>query len=290
MTRTLLRRLRPAALLLALMVAGCNDSSPTNATVSESVLSNVQIRPLTAQFSDRNVQYRLTATVTNPDGLPGGTAQLRQSTAEARRRSLRLGGPAVAQAPITAANLVGSELGVTLGFNRPPAGTLHLLFLVVDARGLESNAVPLVINIAAPPPTPGSSKATFVQTLGTTFQDPRCTNCHGFNVPNQTGVNHIGRSPTCSNCHSVAGWHAPGASFNLTGLSRSEICTLVKTKQGNNAAAIEDHLKNDLLIQWAIIDGTVLGNLQPGGTAPPGNLGTWNDRVDRWIDDGLKCD
>jgi hypothetical protein len=52
----------------------------------------------------------------------------------------------------------------------------------------------------------------------------------------------------------------------------------------------ENHLKNDLLIQWAINDGTVLGSLQPGGKAPPGNLGPWNHRVERWTDDGLRCD
>jgi hypothetical protein len=124
-----------------------------------------------------------------------------------------------------------------------------------------------VIGISEPPPPPPPS-ATFGDTVGVTFQHARCTNCHGFNVPNTTGKNHANRPKTCSLCHSVPGWHAPGASFNLAGLSAAQICNLIKTKQGNNAAVIENHLKNDLLIRWSITDGTVLGNLQPGGTAP----------------------
>lgn len=291
MRRTMLRRARPLALALGLMVVGCDHdrSSPTQAALSQSVVSNVRVRPLTGQFSDRNVQYRFTATVTNPEGLVGGRAQLKTSTAEARR--LSPAGPVVAQAPITEPNLVGSELRVTLGFDHPPVGNMRLLFLVVDARGRESNAVPVELGITPPPPPPPPPPpATFGETVGATFEHPRCTNCHGFKIPNTTGQHHVARPPNCSLCHTVSGWHAPAASFSFAGLSRAQICSLIKSKLGNNAAAIEDHLKNDSLVQWAINDGTVLGNLQPGGKAPPGNLGTWNQRVEQWTGDGLRCD
>ena len=292
--RDMLFRLAGLAVpLLALMTQGCHSDrhSPTSASPSQSVISDIQIRPLTGQFSDRNVQYRITANVTNPEGLVGGTAELKAGTAEARRKSLREGGAVVAQTPIKGSDLSGNQLHVTLSFNHPPVGVMHLLFLVVDANGLESNAVPLVIGIdePPPPPPPPPPAATFGETLGATFQHPRCTNCHGFNVPNTTGLNHAARPPTCSLCHTVPGWHAPGASFNLAGLSPSQICNLVKTKQGNNPTVIQNHLKTDSLIHWAITDGVVEGKLQPGGTAPPGNASTWNQNIDRWIQDGLNC-
>jgi hypothetical protein len=276
-----------AALVLGLLVAGCSGDdrgTPTGTRLSQSTISNVQIRPLSGQVAGRSVQYQITATVTNPQGLVGGTAQLKPATAQARR-NLAL----EAKTPITQQNVVGDVLRVVLVLVQPPVGTLRFIFSVIDAQGLESNGVLLVIGITAPstPPAP-EGPSTFVQILGATFQHPRCANCHGFEVPNQTGTDHIGRPPTCNTCHSVPGWHAPDASFNLAGLSKTEICQLIKSKQGNNAGAIETHLKDDPLIQWAISDGTV-----PGGsvlkTAPPGNLTAWNRRIDRWIDDGLVC-
>lgn len=305
MRGTSLRRIGPAALVLGLLMAGCSDddhSTPTGTRLSQSEISNVQIRPLSGQVAGRNVQYQITATVTNPQGLVGGTAQLKPATATAQaRRDLAL----EAKTPITQENVVGDVLRVVLVLVRPPVGTLRFIFSVIDAQGLESNGVPLVIGIAAPPPTPPesdgesggkrqdapgrSSPSTFVQLLGATFQHPRCTNCHGFQVPNQTGTDHIGRPPTCTTCHTVPGWHAPNATFNLAGLSKNQICQLIKSKLGNNAAVIETHLKDDPLIQWAISDGTVPSGPPALTKAPPGNLAAWNVRIHRWISDGLVC-
>ena len=303
MRGTSLRRIGPAALVFGLLMAGCSDddhSTPTGTRLSQSEISNVQIRPLSGQVAGRNVQYQITATVTNPQGLVGGTAQLKPATAQARR-DLAL----EAKTPITQENVVGDVLRVVLVLVRPPVGTLRFIFSVIDAQGLESNGVPLVIGIAAPPPTPPasegesggerqdapgrSSPSTFVQVLGATFQHPRCTNCHGFQVPNQTGTDHAGRSTTCTTCHTVPGWHAPNKTFKLAGLSKNQICQLIKSKQGNNAAVIETHLKDDPLIQWAISDGTVPSGPPALTKAPPGNLAAWNLRIDRWIDDGLVC-
>jgi hypothetical protein len=285
------RRLRPAALALGLVLAGCSDDDgPTSASLSQTVVSNVQVRALTAQLAGRNVQYQITATVTHPEGVVGGTAQLKSATAEARKGRAQPGA-VVASTPVGQQNVVGTELRVTMTLVQPPAGTLQLVFSVVDARGLESNGVPLVLGIGSAPSTPPASPsiATFVETLGATFQHPRCTNCHGFQIPNQAGINHIGRPPTCSNCHTVPGWHAPDASFSLAGLSKLQICQLIKSKMNNSGPALEHHLTTDPLVQWAIIDGLEPGNLQLP-KAPPRNLATWNDRVEQWVDDGLKCD
>jgi hypothetical protein len=288
MRGTSLQRIGPAALVLGLLVAGCGDddrSTPTGTRLSRSAISNVQIQALSGQLARRNMQYQITATVTNPQGLVGGTAQLKPATVEARR-----GLALEAKTPIMQQNVVENVLRVVLVLVQPPVGTLQFIFSVIDAQGLESNGVPLVIRILAPPTSPASeSPSTFVQVLGATFQHPRCMNCHGFQVPNQTGTDHIGRPSTCDTCHTVPGWHAPNATFNLAGLSKNQICHLVKSKQGNNAAVIETHLKDDPLIQWAISDGTVPSGPPALEKAPPGNLAAWNQRIDRWIDDGLVC-
>ncbi len=123
-----------------------------------------------------------------------------------------------------------------------------------------------------------------------TFLHPRCTNCHGFMVPNETGVDHAVRPPTCSLCHTVPGWHAPAASFDLAGRTPAQICQMTKTTLGNDPVAIGNHLRDDLLIRWAIDDATVFGTLRPGGKAPPGDLATWTAFVDRWMSGGMRCD
>jgi hypothetical protein len=285
--------IRRAGLALAFALAvGCGDDDrSTGSELSRSVVSNVRVVPLTGQFAKRTIQYRITATVSNPGGVVGGTAQLTSGTAQTRRTTAQTGGPVLAKTAITEQNLVGGQLNVVLTLNGLGVGTHHVLFSVIDARGLESNQVPLTLGIrSVPPPRPPPDEPddTFERTLGATFQHARCTSCHGFEVPNQTGTNHLGRSPVCSNCHSVTGWHAPDASFNLAGLSKTQICNLVKTKQGNNATAIENHLKDDPLIQWAISDAITPDNVQRQ-KAPPGNLGAWNSLIDDWVDDGLKC-
>jgi hypothetical protein len=311
MTLSVLGRTALAGLTLGWVLVGCGDDnhrSPTGPSTSQSVISNLKIRPLTGEFSDRNVQYLITTTVTNPAGVVGGTAQLKTAaTAEVRRRTAALVGQVVSKAPIAAQNVVGDQLRVTLGFNRPPVGVMHLDFSVVDARGLESNAIPLVIGIAEPPPPPPEPPSpppprppspppppkpgpSFAETVGRTFQHPRCVNCHGFKVPNTTGNNHVARPTTCSSCHTVPGWGAPPSSLSLAGKSLSQICNQVKVSRGNNAALIDEHLKHDALILWAISDGTVLGNLRPGGKAPPGDVGAWSSLVTQWTGGGLRCD
>ena len=294
MRRDRIWRIGPAGLALVLAMVACSDSnkSPTAPQTSDSVISNLQIRPLTGQFSNRTVQYRITTTVTNPEGVVGGTAQLKTTAvAERRKQTSVREDQAVVKTAIVAQNVVGDQLSVTLAFDHPSVGIMRLTYSVLDARGLETNGIPLVIGIDEPPPPPPPPLGpSFAETIGPTFLHPRCTNCHGFNVPNVVGIQHIARPPTCSLCHLVPTWGAPAASFDLASKSLSQICDMIKVTKNNSAVVIGDHLKSDPLIQWAIIDGTVEGNLQPGGKAPPKNLGIWNGLVDQWIGGGLRCD
>jgi hypothetical protein len=61
------------------------------------------------------VQYQITATVTNPQGLVGGTAQLKPATAQARRDLAP-----EAKTPITQEDIVGDVLRVVLALVQPP--------------------------------------------------------------------------------------------------------------------------------------------------------------------------
>src|SRR5262245_33551464 len=284
------RRPTLAGLALVGLLVGCGEDhhrSPTGST-SASVISNLKVRPLTAQFSDRNVQYQIITTVTNAEGLVGGTAQLKTvPTAEVRKGEAAVSGQVVSKSPITAQNVAGNELRVTLGFNHPPVGVLPLNFSVVDAGGRESNSIPLVIGIENPPPPPPPPlPPSFAQTVGPSFLHPRCTNCHGFKVPNVIGTNHVARPPTCSLCHTVPGWGAPPSNLSLAGKSLSQICNQVKVSRNNDAALIDEHLKHDPLVLWAISDGTVEGTLQPGGKAPPADVGVWQTRAGQWTGGG----
>ena len=297
MTGGICRRVALPGLAFAWVLAGCgedNHRSPTGPATSPSVISNLRIRPLTAQLSNRNVQYQIITNVTSAEGLVGGTAQLKTAaTAEVRKGEAAVPGQVVSKSPITAQNVVGDELRVSLGFDHPPAGVRRLEFSVVDAGGRESNSIPLTIGIENPPPPPPPPPPlppSFAETVGPSFLHPRCTNCHGFKVPNVTGTNHVARPPTCSLCHTVAGWGAPPSNLSLAGKSLSQICNQVKVSRNNNAALIDEHLKHDLLILWAISDGTVLGNLQPGGKAPPADVGLWQSRAGQWTGGGLRCD
>lgn len=126
--------------------------------------------------------------------------------------------------------------------------------------------------------------------IGPTFLHPRCTNCHGFHVPNQIGLDHAGRPSTCSLCHTILGWHAPDTSFDWAGKTVADVCAIIKQKTGGDPVVLGDHLRHDRLVQWAIDDGAVFGSLSPGGKAPPGNLGIWTDRVNRWVAGGMRCE
>jgi hypothetical protein len=129
--------------------------------------------------------------------------------------------------------------------------------------------------------------------MARTFLHPRCTTCHGFHVPNQNGQNHIddGRAAQpCSNCHSIPGWHAPPAQFDLASKSIDEICAFVTDHVAHDPLLMKHHLTEDPLILWAVGDAVLFGNLRPGGKAPPGDLDIWFDRIDRWAAAGLPCE
>jgi hypothetical protein len=133
--------------------------------------------------------------------------------------------------------------------------------------------------------------------MSPTFGHARCTNCHGMAASNATFTQHKNsynistvadaqNASKCIGCHGqLAGWRAPAMSFNWTGKTTKETCTLVKQKM--SGAALVNHLKADTLIQWAINSGTVPGGTKP--KAPPGNLATWNQRIDQWTAQGQPC-
>jgi hypothetical protein len=173
-----------------------------------------------------------------------------------------------------------------VAFVAADAATSNEITFFVDIKDA-SAAAPPSPPTAPPPPPPAAP--SFADTIGLSFRHPRCTNCHGFQVPNEIGRVHLNRPTTCSGCHPVPGWHAPAASFVLTSKSLRQICEMVKTSRGNDPVKVEEHLKHDLLIQWAITNGIVEGALQPGGVAPPGDLGAWNARIDQWIRGGMSC-
>jgi hypothetical protein len=66
------------------------------------------------------VLYQIITTVINAEGVAGGTAQLQTTgAAEVRKRTAALAGQIVTKSPITARDVVGNQLRVILGFNRP---------------------------------------------------------------------------------------------------------------------------------------------------------------------------
>jgi hypothetical protein len=155
--------------------------------------------------------------------------------------------------------------------------------------------------VAAEPRLPLLRIPTFQGRRGTlwpAFRHQRCYNCHGFHVPNAIGQVHIDEGRIafpCATCHTVPGWNAPPASFDLVSKTLGEICVFMKDWAGNDPAVLDHHFKHDALIRWAVGDA-VLRNvgqepqLRPGGRAPPGDLAIFDERIDAWIAGGMRCE
>ena len=119
-----------------------------------------------------------------------------------------------------------------------------------------------------------------------TFMSAKCQDCHAFDTGNAIAQKHVdlGRSEEgelsrgCAECHSVPGWRAPFRSFSFSGLSAQEMCIASKNKFGGDVQALQNHLLNSELIQWAILRG-----------APPGDLGTWSAWINDWVGNGASC-
>ena len=129
-----------AALVIA---AGCKGGGgggggPAGPSANAPVVSNLQIRGLTAEKAFREVQYAITATVTDPNNdLIGGRAEVkRPATGE------------TVSATITADTFIGPDtIGLVLVINPVPAGRYDLVFAVTDAAGNRSNEIAFFITI-----------------------------------------------------------------------------------------------------------------------------------------------
>lgn len=150
-------------------------------------------------------------------------------------------------------------------------------------------------------------RVSFATDLSPTFSHERCVNCHAVVATNFArvtpglGPNHptgVTSTTNCATCHTNTllptqgtvnpGWHAPPQSMDLRGLTAAQQCSLRAINAGTTAGSVLNHLTQDKLILWAIGDGRV-----PNGTiktvAPPGNITTWQTRVQNWITAGMPC-
>jgi hypothetical protein len=298
------------------VAAGCGGGGHSSPSTS-ATLTRFQIRPLTAEVNDRTVQWKLTAHVTGPGKVSEGHLRVKPAGAAlkpgpgrlpARQGSSRRVTPAETTCSLdgectveltrtTCASEHECDVEGVWRVDRPPSGRYERRVAFVAPDAATSNEITFVVDVkdapaaAAPPPpsAPPPAPPSFAETIGASFRHPRCSNCHGFQVPNVVGRVHFNRPTTCSGCHPVPGWHAPAASFALTSKSFRQICEMVKISRANDAARIEEHLKHDSLILWAITNGIVEGALQPGGLAPPGDLGAWYSRIDQWMRGGMSC-
>ncbi len=147
---------------------------------------------------------------------------------------------------------------------------------------------------------------SFSALLNNIFHDAKCLNCHGMASNNQTLQQHtnpnsprftipqgqsriqfISNVDNCSGCHSSSNgyadnWHAPPSNMNWTGKSAVQTCnTTVSNTIPQTPEQMKHHLKDDLLIQWAI------NRMGAKGSG-------WNQKFNAWVDswngDDKNCD
>jgi hypothetical protein len=140
---------------VALSIAGCGGGgnggggggAPTVPSASAPVLTNFQITPLTPERANTQIRYRLTATVTDPNGdLLGGHVDLNDGV-----KTLSL--------PIDGSVLQGSTIAVVLITNPVPAGRYTGTLSVVDAAGNRSNEATFTVTVNPLIPAIGEGRA-----------------------------------------------------------------------------------------------------------------------------------
>ena len=129
--------------LAALVIAtGCKGGGgggggPAGPSANALVVSDLQIRPLTAEKAFTQVLYLITATVTDPNNdLIGGRVEIRDP-ATGQIVSLTINGDV----------LVGNTISVLLVTNPVPPGRYDGILSVVDAAGNRSNEISFFVTI-----------------------------------------------------------------------------------------------------------------------------------------------
>ncbi len=137
---------------------------------------------------------------------------------------------------------------------------------------------------------------SFSALLNNIFHDAKCLNCHAMASNNQTFQQHtnpnaprftipqgqssiqfISNVDNCSGCHSSSNgfadnWHAPPSNMNWSGKSAVQTCTTaVNNTIPQTPEQMKHHLKDDLLIQWAI------NRMGAKGSG-------WNQKFNAWVD------
>jgi hypothetical protein len=135
-------------LLIPAVIAGCNPGPAIKITSSpdDPVISELQIRPLTAERSGQTNRWRITARITDPNNdVIGGTASVsikcvdRPPDGSIRGPNCTLNGtfePPGFRLSITASDLTNSDrFTAILVVENAPAGGLEMFFEVTDAAG-----------------------------------------------------------------------------------------------------------------------------------------------------------
>ncbi|MBK8977390.1 MAG: hypothetical protein IPM29_15875 [Planctomycetes bacterium] len=136
----------------------------------------------------------------------------------------------------------------------------------------------------------------FAEGLGQVFRDERCTRCHSFQAADGFRVDprHVGKTldnSRCGECHTqsairvpglapdVISWIAPGAEFDLRGRDLGDIQADIIAREGD---ALDEHLREDDRILWAIEHGRVPFQEMADGGPVPISLDSWLGLVDAW--------
>ncbi len=132
---------------------------------------------------------------------------------------------------------------------------------------------------------------------------PRCLNCHSAGAtPTQGDDRHphvpaVTAGTDCAQCHGNSNGAAPGsppgapgwrkAPFPFVNKSKAQLCQQIKNPAQNGGRSLEqleEHVRTDLLIQWAWQPG-------PGRTTPPGSWEgfSYQGPLSNWIRNGAAC-
>lgn len=155
-----------------------------------------------------------------------------------------------------------------------------------------------------------TGSAALFDPVAAVLMGPRCTNCHQIEAPRQKDtrirhIQHVLRGPDghgvpalqCQACHretnsadgkvpGVPDWHLAPVSMSWEGLSKTQICQVIKDPAKNGGRdtleKVIDHMKTDPLVLWAWNPGV-------GRTAPDVSHAQFVSDLENWIAVGGPC-